>query len=96
VKRRGSPKKHAILAGQGALRAGEQLVAVAEKLGAPIVKALLGKAAVPDDSPYTTHSLMCRRVVLRSTTLNLQFSTPPANPILFRFSELVREVPCSV
>src|SRR5437762_2051240 len=44
----------AILAGQGALGAGEQLVAVAEKLGAPIVKALLGKAAVPDDSPYTT------------------------------------------
>ena len=28
--------------------------AVAERLGAPIVKALLGKAAVPDDSPYTT------------------------------------------
>ena len=27
---------------------------VAETLGAPIVKALLGKAAVPDDSPYTT------------------------------------------
>ena len=23
-------------------------------LGAPIIKALLGKAAVPDDSPYTT------------------------------------------
>ena len=47
-------KKVAILAGQGALRAGDQLEAVAEKLGAPIVKALLGKAAVPDDSPYTT------------------------------------------
>lgn len=47
-------KKTAILAGQGALRAGEQLEAIAEKLGAPIVKALLGKAAVPDDSPYTT------------------------------------------
>jgi pyruvate dehydrogenase (quinone) len=47
-------KKVAILAGQGALRAGEQLEAVAERLGAPIVKALLGKAAVPDDSPYTT------------------------------------------
>ena len=44
----------AILAGQGALRAGDHLEAVAEKLGAPIVKALLGKAAVPDDSPYTT------------------------------------------
>ena len=49
-----SGKKVAILAGQGALRAGEQLEAVAEKLGAPIVKALLGKAAVSDDSPYTT------------------------------------------
>jgi pyruvate dehydrogenase (quinone) len=47
-------RKIAILAGQGALRAGDQLEAVAEKLGAPIVKALLGKAAVPDDSPYTT------------------------------------------
>jgi thiamine pyrophosphate-dependent acetolactate synthase large subunit-like protein len=29
----------------------------AEILGAPIVKALLGKAAVPDDSPYTTGSI---------------------------------------
>jgi pyruvate dehydrogenase (quinone) len=47
-------KRVAILAGQGALRAGEQLEAVAERLGAPIVKALLGKAVVPDDSPYTT------------------------------------------
>ena len=47
-------KKIAILAGQGALHAGELLEEVAEKLGAPIVKALLGKAAVPDDSPYTT------------------------------------------
>jgi pyruvate dehydrogenase (quinone) len=43
-----------ILVGQGALGAGEEVVAVAEKLGAPIVKALLGKAVVPDDSPYTT------------------------------------------
>jgi pyruvate dehydrogenase (quinone) len=46
--------KVTILAGQGALYAGSQLVAVAEKLGAPIVKALLGKACVPDDNPYTT------------------------------------------
>src|ERR1051325_2712294 len=49
-----SGKKVAILAGRGALRAGDQLEQVAEKLAAPIVKALLGKAAVPDDSPYTT------------------------------------------
>jgi pyruvate dehydrogenase (quinone)/pyruvate oxidase len=47
-------KKVAILAGQGALHATDELLAVAEKLGAPIVKALLGKACVPDDSPYTT------------------------------------------
>jgi len=47
-------KRVAILAGRGALRAGDELEAVAEKLGAPIIKALLGKAAVPDDSPYTT------------------------------------------
>jgi len=44
----------AILAGRGALHAGVELEAVAARLGAPIAKALLGKAAVPDDSPYTT------------------------------------------
>jgi pyruvate dehydrogenase (quinone)/pyruvate oxidase len=43
-----------ILAGQGALHATDELTAVAETLAAPIVKALLGKACVPDDSPYTT------------------------------------------
>ncbi len=50
-------KKFAILAGQGALHAGEELEQVAELLGAPIVKALLGKAVVPDDSPYTTGTI---------------------------------------
>ncbi|HXE07441.1 MAG TPA: thiamine pyrophosphate-dependent enzyme [Acidobacteriaceae bacterium] len=47
-------KRIAILAGQGALQATRELEEVAEILGAPIIKALLGKAAVPDDSPYTT------------------------------------------
>ncbi len=47
-------KKVAILAGRGALHASDALEQVAERLGAPIIKALLGKAAVPDDSPYTT------------------------------------------
>jgi pyruvate dehydrogenase (quinone) len=47
-------KKIAILCGQGALGATDELEEVAEKLGAPIIKALLGKAAVPDMSPYTT------------------------------------------
>src|SRR5437763_4060704 len=44
----------AILAGRGALNSTDELIALAEKLGAPIVKALLGKACVPDESPYTT------------------------------------------
>jgi thiamine pyrophosphate-dependent acetolactate synthase large subunit-like protein len=47
-------EKIAILAGAGALHARDELLAVAETLGAPIVKTLPGKAAVPDDSPYTT------------------------------------------
>jgi pyruvate dehydrogenase (quinone) len=46
--------KIAILAGAGARHAREELLAVAETLGAPIVKTLSGKATVPDDSPYTT------------------------------------------
>jgi len=50
-------RKVAILAGRGALGATAELEEVAELLAAPIVKALLGKAAVPDDSPYTTGSI---------------------------------------
>ena len=45
--------KIVILVGQGALGAGEEVIAVAEKLGAPVVKALLGKAVIPDDNPYS-------------------------------------------
>jgi len=47
-------KKTVILAGQGALGARDELQRAAELLAAPIVKPLLGKAVVPDDSPYTT------------------------------------------
>ncbi len=50
-------KKIVILAGRGALDAGAELEQVAERLGAPIAKSLLGKACVPDDSPYTTGGL---------------------------------------
>jgi pyruvate dehydrogenase (quinone)/pyruvate oxidase len=46
-----------ILAGRGALHATDELEQTAVRLAAPIVKALLGKAAVPDDSPYTTGSI---------------------------------------
>ena len=47
-------KKVVILAGRGALGASVELERLADIAGAPIAKALLGKAAVPDDSPYTT------------------------------------------
>jgi pyruvate dehydrogenase (quinone)/pyruvate oxidase len=47
-------KKVAILAGAGARGAGTELEMVAERLGAPIIKALLGKDCVADTSPYTT------------------------------------------
>lgn len=50
-------KKVAILAGRGALGAADELEQVADTLAAPIIKALLGKGAVPDDSPYTTGSI---------------------------------------
>ena len=47
-------KKTVILAGQGALGAGDEIERLADLLAAPIVKPLLGKATVPDDSPFTT------------------------------------------
>jgi pyruvate dehydrogenase (quinone) len=50
-------RKIVILAGRGALHAGAELEEAADILGAPIVKALLGKAAVPDDSPFTTGTI---------------------------------------
>ena len=40
-----------MLVGQGCLGAESEVIRVSEKLGAPIVKALLGKAVVPDDHP---------------------------------------------
>ncbi len=50
-------RRVAILAGAGALHATDELIAVAETLGAGIAKALLGKMAVPDDLPYVTGSI---------------------------------------
>jgi pyruvate dehydrogenase (quinone) len=47
-------EKIAILAGRGALGATDELEQLADTLAAPIIKPLLGKACVPDDSPYTT------------------------------------------
>src|SRR5436309_13108527 len=50
-------KKPVILVGQGALGAGTEVIELADKLGAPVVKALLGRAVVPDDHPLTTCGL---------------------------------------
>lgn len=49
-----SAKKPFILAGRGALGCQRSLAAVADILGAPVGKALLGKGALPDDHPHCT------------------------------------------
>jgi pyruvate dehydrogenase (quinone) len=49
-----SGRKVAILVGQGALNARTEVTEVADRLGAPVAKALLGKAVLADDSPFTT------------------------------------------
>ncbi|RZL08256.1 MAG: thiamine pyrophosphate-requiring protein, partial [Rubrivivax sp.] len=50
-------QKVAILVGAGALHATDEVIAVAERLGAGVAKALLGKAAVPDDLPFVTGAI---------------------------------------
>jgi pyruvate dehydrogenase (quinone) len=50
-------KKVAMLVGQGALHAADEVIAVADTLGAGVAKALLGKAVLPDDLPFVTGSI---------------------------------------
>src|SRR5205809_2779200 len=50
-------EKVAILIGQGASGAAEQLEQVADLLGAGVAKALLGKDVLPDDLPWVTGSI---------------------------------------
>ncbi|WP_063552868.1 thiamine pyrophosphate-requiring protein [Burkholderia territorii] len=50
-------KKVAMLVGAGALRATDEVIAVADRLGAGAAKALLGKAALPDALPWVTGSI---------------------------------------
>jgi pyruvate dehydrogenase (quinone)/pyruvate decarboxylase len=49
-----SGRRVAILAGQGALHARDEVTRLADALGAPVAKSLLGKAVLADDSPFTT------------------------------------------
>lgn len=50
-------KKVAMLVGAGALNATDEVIQTAERLGAGIAKALLGRNAVPDELPYVTGSI---------------------------------------
>lgn len=52
-----SGSRVAILAGRGCLKARDEITQLAELLGAPVIKPLLGKAVLPDRSPYTTGGL---------------------------------------
>src|SRR5690606_36497519 len=49
--------KVAMLVGAGALHATDEIIETADVLGAGIAKALLGKAAVPDELPYVTSAI---------------------------------------
>jgi len=50
-------KRVAILVGAGALHATDEVIEIAEVLGAGVAKALLGKAVLPDDLPWVTGSI---------------------------------------
>lgn len=52
-----SGQRVAMLIGAGALRAADEVIEVADILGAGVAKALLGKAALPDDLPFVTGSI---------------------------------------
>jgi pyruvate dehydrogenase (quinone)/pyruvate decarboxylase len=49
-----SGRRVAMLAGQGALHAREEVTRLADALGGPVAKSLLGKAVLADNSPFTT------------------------------------------
>jgi pyruvate dehydrogenase (quinone) len=76
-------RKVAILVGQGALRARAEVLQLADKLGAPVAKALLGKAVLPDDSAFTTGgighlgTLPTKRAMEECDTLLILGSTMP-------------------
>jgi pyruvate dehydrogenase (quinone) len=52
-----SGERIAMLVGAGVIGAADEVVAVADKLGAGVAKALLGKAALPDDQAFVTGTI---------------------------------------
>lgn len=78
-----SSSKIMILAGRGALGARAEVAAVAQQIGAPVAKALLGKNVLPDDSPLTTGgigrlgTLPSQQMMKKCDTLLILGSTMP-------------------
>jgi pyruvate dehydrogenase (quinone) len=76
-------KKVAILAGRGALGARAEVEAIAERLGAPVACALLGRTVLADDSPYSTQGIghlgsqASREIMEECDTLLILGSTMP-------------------
>ncbi|HET9031143.1 MAG TPA: thiamine pyrophosphate-binding protein, partial [Candidatus Aquilonibacter sp.] len=52
-----SGRRVAMLVGSGCMAATDEVIAVAQRLGAGVAKALLGKAVVPDDLPFVTGTI---------------------------------------
>ncbi len=52
-----SGKRPALLIGAGAKDASDEVIEIAQKLGAGVAKALLGKAVLPDDLPFVTGAI---------------------------------------
>ncbi len=78
-----SGRRVAILAGQGCLDAGTELERLADTLAAPVAKAYLGKAVLPDGHPLTTGgighlgTLPSRQAMMDCDTLLILGSTMP-------------------
>src|SRR3989440_1890882 len=68
-------KKVAMLVGQGALGATDEVIETAETLGAGVAKALLGRTVVPDDLPFVTGSIGLLRTKPSWTLMN-EWGTP--------------------
>jgi pyruvate dehydrogenase (quinone)/pyruvate oxidase len=93
--------KIAILAGAGARGAGDELEAVADKLGAPVIKAQLGKDCIPDDSPYTTGGIalvgtrpseealeQCDALLIVGSTMPyIEFYPPPGQAVCVQIDD---------
>ena len=96
----------AILAGAGARGAGRELEELAEKLGAVIVKALLGKDCIPDDSPYVTGGTgvvgtrpsqeafaQCDALLIVGSSFPyIEFLPPPGQPVCVQIDDKAERI----